>query len=129
MTDEEKKTKFGSHNKGKAAWNKGKTPSKEQVDKQRESLAKYYETHDGPNKGRKFRRETCDKISQSKKGNKDFEKKLNNAGFLSRSQVFDKFNEATGLSLTQMKRLMKQLNIKSPYTKDTAQILIDFHNR
>lgn len=128
LTDEEKKRVFGSHNLGKEAWNKGKTSSKEQIDKQRESLAKYYETHNGPNKGRKFGREFSDKISRSRIGNRDFEKKLNNAGFLSRSQVFSKFNEATGLSLTQMKRFMKELNIKSPYTKDTPQILIDFYN-
>ena len=126
LSDEERIEKFGKHNKGRTAWNKGVTPSKEAVDKQRNSLNKYYETHAGPNKGKKFADDVKKKISASKTNNKDYQNKVNKQGLLTRSQVFEEFNLKTKLSLTQMKRFLNELNISAPYNTDTVESLIEY---
>lgn len=37
---------------------------------------------------------------------------------MNRAELFAKFNEATGKSLTQMKRYLQMLSLKSPYEDD-----------
>lgn len=125
LSDEERIEKFGKHNKGRTPWNKGVTLSKEVVDKQRNSLNKYYETHDGPNKGRKMSEEMRKKLSASKSGNKEYQNKVNKQGLLTRSQVYEEFNLKTKLSMTQMKRYLSELNITAPYNTDTVERLIE----
>lgn len=47
---------------GRKPWNVGISPSKEQIKKQSKSLKKYYETHDGPNLGKKVSEEVIEKL-------------------------------------------------------------------
>ncbi len=64
----ESRQKISIANKGYIPWNKGKTMSLEYYRKNSEALKKYYETHDGPMKGKHHSEETLQKISIAKSG-------------------------------------------------------------